>query len=311
MNNSPILFESLIRDHPQLTEKALIDFVNGLEVIDDHIHVRADNHFASRLWGQLMGESAMRQQVIDHNIKTSLTTVSTWLQCLQRQHIQSDLAITKVADKLSETRRGVMCLQKKHYELRDDVNKLLAAMDDMTVKHDQLAQRIKQIDDGRLATLQMGTVFDKWRAGRLNHYPVIVRLFLVFDELYWGEFGNYCRQCGLQHREIQCLIQQIQDKALIQLKDDWASEGLPLVYPWQVHTRQHLQSSKTEQREMIIYLTDNATVVAMPMLWALNQLASEAGNNLSSNQRLPLILTPQNAVNRFKSDFEERYANTK
>jgi len=32
MNNAPIPFKTLTRGHPQLTEKALIDFINGLEV---------------------------------------------------------------------------------------------------------------------------------------------------------------------------------------------------------------------------------------------------------------------------------------
>jgi len=310
MNNSPILFDSLTRDHPQLTEKTLIDFVNGLEVIDDHIRIReqTDNQFITRLWGQFTGESALRQQAIDQNVTSSLKTVSTWLQTLQHQQIQSDLALATVANKLSETRCGVMLLQEKHNALRQDVEKLLFAMDGMDKKYHQLSEDIKRIDSGRLATQQIAAVFDKWQAGRLNRYPVVVRLFLVFDELYWGDFGNYCRHCGLQHREIKRLIEQVQDKALARLKEDWASHGLPSLYDWRADTQQRLQGLQTEYRQLIAYLTDDAADATMPMVWTLNQLANNSDNaKLSANKQVPIILTAQNAINRFSADFEVRY----
>jgi hypothetical protein len=134
MNNSPIQFNTLIRDHPQLTEKSLIDFINGLEVIDDHIRVRetVNKQFISRVWGDLNGENVLRQQTIDQHVTESLKTVSTWLQCLQQQQIQSDLAIAKIGHKLLETRQGIMVLLEKHNNLQYQVNEILISMDSIT-----------------------------------------------------------------------------------------------------------------------------------------------------------------------------------
>lgn len=311
MDNSPILFENLTRAHPQLTEKALVDFVNGLEVIDDHIRYRqlTDSHFAGRLLGFVSGESAKRQHAIDQNVAASLATVSTWLQCLQKQQLHSDLAVTKIAHKLSETRQGVMRLQARHEALRQDVDKLLLAMDDMDKNFCQLSLRIEQVNDGRLASQQMDAVFSKWQAGHLQHFPVVARLFLVFDELYWGDFGNYCRQCGWQHREIARLSQQVKDRSLVQLKQDWAQAKLPTAYDWQGDTRQNLQGLATEHNGLIAYLTEDAGDVVMPLLWGLNQLADKPEKaNLSVNNRIPFFLTPENALNRVSHDFEVRYA---
>lgn len=313
MNNSPIKFETLTRDHPQLTEKALVDFVNGLEVIDDHIRVReiTNNKFASRLWGDLNGENALRQQTIDQHVTESLKTVSTWLQCLQHQQIQSDLAIIKIGTKLVETRQGVMILLEKHNALHIEVNQLLVSMDNMEEKYSQLSLRIEQVDDGRLATQHIEAVFDKWEAGRLNHYPVLIRLFLVFDELYWGDFGHYCRQCGLEHREIQRLTEQVKNKSLIQLKNDWLNGQLPAhAFDWQLNIKQELQNLSVEHREVIAYLTDEAINDAMPMLWRLNQLATNPHHHNDSlpSKNVPLVLTMQNAINRFSADFGVRYS---
>lgn len=312
MNNQPIQFNSLTRDHPQLTEKALVDFVNGLEVIDDHIRVREKNNnsFVSRLWGDLNGENALRQNTIDQHVTESLKTVSTWLQCLQHQQIQSDLAITKIGTKLLETRRGVMILLDKHNALRHEVEKLLISMDNMNEKYSQLSIRLEQVDDGRLATQHIEAVFDKWEAGGLNHYPVLIRLFLVFDELYWGDFGHYCRQCGLEHREIKRLVEQLQNKSCIQLKSDWLNGQLPShAYDWQSAIKQELQNVAVEHCDVIAYLTDEAVNDTMPMLWSLNQLANNPHhNNFLPSKNVPLVLTMQNAINRFSADFSVRYS---
>ena len=110
MNHPAIEFDTLIKQHPQLTEKALIDFVNGIEVTDDHIRFREgiNQSFSSRLLNDLMGQSHLRQQTLDQHFSQSLDTVSSWLQFLQHAQIKSDLAVNKVAEKLAETRAGVM-----------------------------------------------------------------------------------------------------------------------------------------------------------------------------------------------------------
>lgn len=312
MKNPPVQFNNLTRDHPQLTEKSLVDFVNGLEVMDDHIRIRekTNNKFISRLWGDLNGENALRQNTIDQHATESLKTVSVWLQCLQSQQIQSDLAITKIGNKLLETRQGVMMLLEKHNGLQIEVNQLLISMDNMEEKYNQLSIRIEQVDDGRLATQHIEAVFDKWEAGGLSHYPVLIRLFLVFDELYWGDFGHYCRQCGLEHREIQRLTEQVKNKSLVQLKNDWSVNQLPVhAFDWQSAIKQELQNLSVEHREVVAYLTDEAINDTVPMLWSLNQLANNPHHdNFLPSKNVPLVLTMHNAINRFSTDFNTRYS---
>ncbi len=312
MKNIPILFDTLTRDHPQLTEKSLVDFVNGLEVMDDHIRVReiTNNKFVSRLWGDLNGENALRQNTIDQHATESLKTVSTWLQCLQSQQIHSDLAITKIGSKLLETRQGVMILLEKHNSLQFEVNSLLLSMDSMDKKYNQLFLRIEQVNDGRLASLHIEKVFVKWAAGGLNHYPLLIRLFLVFDELYWGDFGNYCRQLGLENKEIQDYIQMVKDKSRIQLKNDWSVNQLPnTAFDWQANIKQGLQNLSVEHCDVIAYLTDEAINDAMPMVWSLNQLANNPHyDDFLPSENLPKHLTPENAINRFSADFNTRYS---
>jgi hypothetical protein len=310
MNQVVITTNTLISEHPQLTEKALVDFVNGLEVTADHIRVQTkmNNDFFARTWSGLNGESALRQNAINQHITESLNTVSIWLQNLQGQQIQSDLAIAKVADKLVETRKGLMMLAERHQSLNKEVKEILIEIDQIKNDHQQLSIRLDQVDSGRLATQQIEAVFDKWKAGRLGHFPVLVRLFLVFDELYWGDFGNYCRKCGLEHREIQRLVQQVQDKSLVQLEREW--EKSQTIYLWQDDTKSSLQNLQSDYCEMIAYLTNGAAHDAMPIVWGLNQLANNPHRKEAlESLKIPKFFDMQNAINRFSFDFEVRYAN--
>jgi hypothetical protein len=307
MNNLPIQLNTLTKDHPQLKEKALVDFINGLEVIDDHIRVRekTNNQFFSRIWSDLTGETALRQHTIDQHVNESLKTVVVWLQVLQHQQIESDLAITKVAEKLLETRKGVMRLQEKHHQLAKTVEGLLIEFSQMDNKVNQLSEKILQVDSRDSAAQQLESVFDKWEAGRLNHYPVLIRLHLVFDELYWGDFGHYCRHYSSES-DINRLIQQAKDKAVIQLKEDMALSH-DVVWSWQEALARELKNLPNDYQQVIAYLSDDADENLMPMLWSMNHLAN-GSNHLNQCKKVPMIFTIENAVNRFAIDFGVRNA---
>jgi hypothetical protein len=302
MKHTNIPFNQLTKEHPQLTEKALIDFVNGIEVIDDHIRFREtiNQGFAGRLWNDLTGQSHLRQQTIDQHVNESLKTVSSFLQQLKQQQFQSDLAYSTVAEKLAETRAGVMRLNAKHKELAQQVNTLMSEFERLDNQYTALSQKVQQVDNGRLAYQQLGAVFVKWQAGRLNHYPVIIRLYLVFDELYWGHFGNYCRQYDLE-REIADLIQQAKDKAITQLKQDLQINDTN-VWNWHEQLTAEIQNLPVDYQQVLAYLTDDAQIDETPMLWAVNQLA--IGNkSLDNCKNLPIVLNVNNAVQRFANDF--------
>lgn len=88
----------LYAECPQLKEKAIVDFINGMEVNGDLIRVREEvnSGFISRIWQDITGDSHTRQQQIDKNMEAGLHAVSDWLQVLQSNQVKSDLAITTV-----------------------------------------------------------------------------------------------------------------------------------------------------------------------------------------------------------------------
>lgn len=133
----------------------------------------------------------------------------------------------------------------------------------------------------------------------------MIRLYFVFDELHWGDFGNYCRQYNQEH-EINRLIQQAKDKALIQLHQDM---NIPVnqVWLWHDSLANDIQALSQEHQQLLAYLSDDAMSDLTPMLWAVNRLAT-GKNNLPSCNQVPIILNIDNTINRFAFDFGARNA---
>lgn len=125
--------EDLLEKIPVLQDKHIVDLVNGLEVVKDHIRVRerSNNSFFQRMVDAFSGKSALRQKQIDQNLSTGFESAVVWLEHLQAQQIRSDRALAHVTYKLTETRAGVQKLALRHLELENEVNLLCERMGEL------------------------------------------------------------------------------------------------------------------------------------------------------------------------------------
>lgn len=303
--------ESLYIECPQLKEKAIVDFINGLEVTDDLIRFREEvnSGFCSRIWQDLTGQTHMRQQQLDQNMAAGLHAVSDWLQVLQSNQVQSDLAITKISNKLSETRQGVMRLYLYYNELKTQVDDLMDHFDQLDDKFSKLEHKLQQVDAGRLAAQQMNAVYDKWEAGGLNEYPLLIRFYLVLDEMYWGDFGTYYRQHKSQYIEINRFIEQVKNKAKIQLKRDMQKINMNNEQPfiWRSAVRDSLRELNADRQHALAFLSNNAEQAIMPMPWLFNQYLTNQSVEELAVDNVPYILDADNAVEHMTRNFIKRY----
>jgi hypothetical protein len=301
----------LYAECPQLKEKAIVDFINGMEVNGDLIRVREEvnSGFISRIWQDITGDSHTRQQQIDKNMEAGLHAVSDWLQVLQSNQVKSDLAITTVSQKLIETRQGLMRLQAHHKDLKVQVDGLMIYVEQLDGKFSDLKNKLYQVDAGRLATQQMDAVYDKWQVGKLDEYPLLVRLYLVLDEMYWGDFGTYCRQYKVNTDEIERLIEQVKNKAIIQMKEDMKSMNMETerVFTWQQEIGSSLQKLNADRKQALTFLTNYGEQEKIPMPWIFHRyLTVESGEELVVDS-LPYILDANNAVEHMIQSFRRRY----
>ncbi len=179
-------------------EKAIVDLVNGLEVIDDHIRFRAPRDgILARTWDSLTGASTRRQQEIDSNVASALRAAGEWLTALQTAQLESDLALGRVVDRLLETRRGVMRLQERHNALAAEMSRLgeqLAAWQDVGLRGlADLGARLTLVEARDSAGRHLDLELSCWRQSDWRSLPPALRLVTLMSRLYWGSYGRFLR----------------------------------------------------------------------------------------------------------------------
>jgi len=303
---------TLYDEIPQLKEKVMIDFINGIEVNDDLIRLRKDvnSGVKSRIWQDMTGETHDRQQQIDQNFQAGLYATSKWLQVIESNQIKSDLVIERVCFKLAETRQGVMKLKSAHLELKGQVESLFNRFDLLGDKFSKLESKLHECDSGRLATQQMEAVFDKWMAGGFNAYPWLVRLYLVLDELYWGDFGFFCRQFTDNNIEIERLLEQVKNKSIINLKEDMRVVGMlpEQVFSWQEELEKGVKSLNVDRINALALLTDYGDERSTPISWVFHRYLANQTIGNSSIDSVPYIFNAENIVEHMARNFKGRGA---
>ena len=294
---------NLYKLHPQIEQKALFDHINGLEVVNDHLKFRskANDKFFSRIWGIFTGQESERQQRIDENLSISLSTITAWIQGIQIDKAESDIIISTLSDKLIETRERIIHIQNIQTNVLEQLSDFHLNFEHQLSK---LQSKISDVDLAQLANSHLEQVFDKWKAGRLDQYPPLVRLFLVVDELYWGKFGEFCRKLhGEKKSEI--LQEQLIDKALVQIKQDISGNTYKLfitkewLYP--------IQSLPDDTRQTIAYLSNWSNPQKTPITWAIRNAALPQDHFPRPRNRVPHVISCSQAVKHLTHESRNRY----
>ena len=274
--------------HPQLTEKAVIDLVNGLEVVGDHLRCRSTRSFVERVWYATTGRASREQYLIDLNLKTGLETVEKWVRDIQKFQAKSDLALAVVAEKLTEARIAL-----DRHALRQ--SELEAALSQIQQRLDGLTQQVNELEARNKANDQIDLLLHQWeeRMGRIC--SPLVQVFLTIDELWWGDFGRYCR-----------LVRDTQDDDTFidinrhKLAEHFAAKLTLKAYDFiAVETLlSSVMKIPDEQRELVCYLADRGTVDSNPLFQAIARSAQGETDIVMKLPKLPRAFSPLSLSSR-------------
>ena len=283
-----VWFSTQRRYHPQLTEKALIDLVNGLEVVDDHLRCRNTRSFVRRIWYAITGHASHEQYLIDINLKTGQEAITAWVQDIQAFQTKSDLALSVVAEKLTETRTALGRQATRQSELEAALSQIQQRLDGLTQQFNKLEARNKADD-------QVDLLLHQWeeRLGRIR--SPLVQIFLTIDELWWGAFGRYCRLVrDTQDREDfidnrrRDLAKHFAAKLSLKAHDFIAVEML----------LSSVEKIPDEQREIVCYLADRGTADSNPLFQAITLSAQGETNIVTKLPKLPRAFSPLSLSSR-------------
>ena len=275
-------------DYPQLTEKATIDLVNGLEVVGDHLRCRSTRPLVERIWHTLTGRASHEQYLIDIHLKTGQEAIAAWVQDIQAFQTKSDLALSVVTEKLTETRTALGRQAARQSELE-------AALSQMQQRLDGLTQRVYELEARNKATVQFDLLLSRWEGRMSRIRSPLVQIFLTIDELWWGDFGIYCRLARDTEDidnfiEISCpkLAEHFAKNLTLKAYDFIAVETL--LSP--------VAKMPDEQCELVHYLADRGTADRNPLFQAIAHSAQGERDIVTKLPKLPRAFSPLSLSHR-------------
>ncbi len=276
--------------HPQLTEKAIVDLVNGIEVVEDHLRCRnPERPLLNRIWSAVTGKTLREQYIVDINLMTGLDAVSEWLQDLQMFQAKSDLALALVSEKLVETRD----------QLADGLDEVTAAVDsvlkEVDARLESVCRRVQELEMRDKARNHLDLIITCSGNPSLRKLPPLAQAFIEIDELWWGDFGAYCRMMGSD--EVKTQLVKIAHGKLSELFAHRMGLAIHEIVATEDLLRPLANLGKNES-ELIAYLADYSAANRIPLIRTIACFAAERLDCRETPNMLPLALSPSGLTNR-------------
>lgn len=181
-NNFSYFQDDIYQAFPNIKDKMVIDFVNGLDVAKN-INFKSKNSqsFVKRNLDLLSGTSKLRQdEVNDHFISGLEACRSYFLEMSAHVQLHSN-AIIQLDSSLQNTRNDVAEIADFVIDFRNEVK---TQVNDFT-------HQVAELYSYNRAMAHMENILSRWAADRLINLSPMGQCFSVLDSLRWGDFGSY------------------------------------------------------------------------------------------------------------------------
>ena len=159
------MFESLQdlqQQVPIVSDKVLVDLVNGIQVNDDLIRFRQNRSFIGRLFDGVTGSDRDRQILIERNLNVGMKSLHQWVLALADNLRISNIALEITQAKLLETRNALRNHRQEIDILKQITEHLQIQLNDHEQRIHNLEQRVYRIE-----TIQkIDGIINAWKSGR-------------------------------------------------------------------------------------------------------------------------------------------------
>ena len=166
------------------------------------------------------------------------------------------------------------------------------ALSQMQQDLDGLTQRVNELETRNKANDQVDLLLHQWEERMSRIRSPIVQIFLTIDELWWGDFGRYCR-LAWDHQDFidinrRKLAEHFAAKLSLKAHDFIAVETL----------FSSVEKIPDGQREIVCYLADRGTVDSNPLFQAITLSAQGETDVVTKLPKLPRALSPLSLSSR-------------
>lgn len=280
---------------PHLEDKAVLDFVNGLVVINDHnTQMQNQSTLGSRILDSLSGKNHMRQTAINESVQNGLTACLDWLQQLNDKVVEHAYAIQQIKGVLEQHDNVLTALVDTTLEIKKSLQNLNDRVDELDKKLNGVSLKVNAQD-------QLNKLVTAWKASdeKFHGLSIVEKVYYVLESLAYGAFNAYLMNLeeGKNFKAIEeekkhlknCLVECINSELSIQNFDS----ELPIARRVWVHSA----GIVSEKQEVLAYL--GAKSFGNNTLFPMTFLASQwhtLNEEEKANVEVNYIISPDQLI---------------
>lgn len=254
-----------------LPEKFVVDFANGIDVARDHLRAqKARGGFYARCYDGFTGQGARRQAEINACVVDGVEASLEWLTELSESLANSNLAISRVNDRVSHLTLNAARIADYSASTRRTLEALATRLDR---RCRALEEEVGRIDFVQRVQLNLDQVFNKWRAGRYGSFSLGGRCYVALEELRWGAFGDYCRTQS--DRQRQTFLEDMVNRAMAQMAEDAQNPAAARLDTRHWLTMPAGRDVLADAVDALAYLGDGSDGEEHPFIFAVTQASPE------------------------------------
>ncbi len=199
--------EQLQNRIPTVSDKALINLVNGIQVNKDIIRYRKNRGFFGKLFDRLDGSDSKRKILLDGNIIAGQEALHNWVLELTDSLNISQIALEVTQKSLLEARNAIRN-QKQCLQLQEE--KLNQLAEQINIRINNIETRLRQLEIRVTANEDLDRIITAWAAGQTyNNLPWVIQVALLAREVFSSAVIIYELETGDTQRFRELLVNKI------------------------------------------------------------------------------------------------------
>ena len=199
--------EQLQNRIPTVSDKALINLVNGIQVNKDMIRYHKNRGFFGKLFDKFDGSDRKRRVLLDGNIIAGQEALHNWVLELTDSLNISQIALEVTQKSLLEARNAIRN-QKQCLQVQEE--KLNQLVEQINTRINNIETRLRQLEIRVTANEDLDRIITAWAAGQTyNNLPWTIQVALLAREVFSSAVVIYELETGDTQRFRELLVNKI------------------------------------------------------------------------------------------------------
>lgn len=192
---------------PTVSDKALINLVNGIQINKDIIRYQKNRGFFGKLFDKLDGKDNKRRILLDGNIIAGQEALHNWILELTDSLNISQVALEVTQKSLLEARNAIRN-QKQSLQIQE--NKFNQLAEQINSRINNIETRLRQLEIRISANEDFDRIITVWSAGKTYHnLPWTIQVALLAKEVFSSSVVIYELETGNTQRFRELLVNKI------------------------------------------------------------------------------------------------------